>query len=161
MNKTRTDAWFAGEIEKAQPSMFRVAFSILRNRTDVEDATQSAILKAYSRLDTLSDRKVFHSWLIRILKNECFDILRSRRPIARIEDCDTSYEMSVPDPDLNRAFDALSPEERLTVTLFYFEGYKTAEIAKLTDVSEGAVRSRLSRARATMKELLSEKEQRQ
>ena len=161
MNKSRTDAWFAGEIEKAQPSMFRVAFAILRNRTDVEDATQSAILKAYSRLDSLSDRKVFGSWLIRILKNECFDILRSKRPIVRIEDCDTGYEMSVPDPDLNRAFDALSPEERLTVTLFYFEGYKTSEIAKLTDVSEGAVRSRLSRARATMKELLSEKEQRQ
>ena len=161
MNKSRTDAWFAGEIEKAQPSMFRVAFAILRNRTDVEDATQSAILKAYSRLDSLSDRKVFGSWLIRILKNECFDILRSKRPIVRIEDCDTGYEMSVPDPDLNRAFDALSPEERLTMTLFYFEGYKTAEIAKLTDVSEGAVRSRLSRARATMKELLSEKEQRQ
>ena len=67
--------------------------------------------------------------------------------------------MQVPDLDLNRAFDMLSPEERLTVTLFYFEGYKTAEIAKLTDVSEGTVRSRLSRARASMKSILTEKEQ--
>lgn len=159
MNKTRTDAWFVREIEAAQPSMFRVAFAILRNRTDVEDATQNAILKAYNRLGTLSDRRIFRTWLIRILKNECFDILRSRRPVVAIDDYDPGYEMSVPDLDLNRAFDTLSPEERLTVTLFYFEGYKTAEIAKLTDVSEGTVRSRLSRARASMKSILTEKEQ--
>lgn len=159
MNKTRTDAWFAREIEAAEASMFRVAFAILRNRTDVEDATQSAILKAYDRLGTLADRKIFRTWLIRILKNECFDILRSRRPIIALDDCDPGYEMQVPDFDLNRAFDMLSPEERLTVTLFYFEGYKTAEIAKLTDVSEGTVRSRLSRARASMKSILTEKEQ--
>ncbi len=159
MNKTRTDAWFAREVEATEASMFRVAFAILRNRTDVEDATQSAILKAYDRLGTLADRKIFRTWLIRILKNECFDILRSRRPIIAIDDCDPGYEMQVPDLDLNRAFDMLSPEERLTVTLFYFEGYKTAEIAKLTDVSEGTVRSRLSRARASMKSILTEKEQ--
>lgn len=154
MNKTRTDAWFSREIEAAQPTMFRIAFAILRNRTDCEDATQNAILKAYRRLDTLTDRRLFRTWLVRILKNECFDLLRSRRPIADIEEAEPSYEMQVPDPDLNRAFDALSPEERLTVTLFYFEGYKTAEIAKLTEVTEGTVRSRLSRARASMKKYL-------
>lgn len=159
MNKTRTDAWFAREITAAQDTMFRVAFAILRNSSDAEDATQNAILKAYNRLDTLSDRKLFRTWMIRILKNECFDFLRSRRPVIRLDDCDPGYEMEVPDLDLNRAFDALSPEERLTVTLFYFEGYKTAEIAKLTDVSEGTVRSRLSRARASMKQQLTEKEQ--
>ena len=64
----------------------------------------------------------------------------------------------MPDLDLNRAFDTLSAEERLTVTLYYYEGYKTSEIAKLTDVSEGTVRSRLSRARALLKEQLTEKE---
>ena len=154
MNKTRTDAWISREIEAAQPTMFRIAFAILRNRTDCEDATQNAILKAYRRLDTLTDRRLFRTWLVRILKNECFDLLRSRRPIADIEEAEPSYEMQVPDPDLNRAFDALSPEERLTVTLFYFEGYKTAEIAKLTEVTEGTVRSRLSRARASMKKYL-------
>ena len=159
MNKTRTDAWFAKEIEAAQPAMFRVALAILRNRTDVEDATQNAILKAYNRLSTLSDRKIFRTWLIRILKNECFEILRNKQPAADLSEIDAGYEMQMPDLDLNRAFDALHPEERLTMTLFYFEGYKTAEIAALTDVNEGTVRSRLSRARATMKKLLSEEEE--
>ena len=159
MNKTRTDAWFAAEIEKAKPSMFRVALSILRNRTDCEDATQNAILKAYANLGKLSDRKCFRTWFTRILKNECFEILRSRKPFESIEQNDTGYEMQMPDLDLIRAFDALNPEDRLAITLFYFEGYKTAEIAKLLDVNEGTLRSRLSRARASMKKQLSEKEQ--
>ena len=68
-----------------------------------------------------------------------------------------AYEMEVPDLDLNRAFDTLSPEERLTVTLYYYEGYKTAEIAKLTDVSDSTVRNRLARARAALKEKLTKR----
>ena len=158
MNKSRTDAWFAREIDNTQESMFRVAFAILRNYSDCEDATQNAILKAYTGLDHLSDRKYFRTWLIRILKNECFEILRSRRPFVNLSDIDPGYEMQVPDLDLNKAFDVLSPEDRLAVTLFYFEGYKTAEIAKLIEVNEGTLRSRLSRARALMKKHLSEKE---
>ena len=154
MNKARTDAWFTREIEAAEPSMFRIAFAILRNRTDCEDAAQNAVLKAYRRLDTLSDRKLFRTWLIRILKNECFDMLKKRRPQTPLDTYDPGYEMEVPDLDLNRAFDALSPDERLTITLYYFEGYKTTEIAKLTDVTEGTVRSRLSRARSALKEQL-------
>lgn len=158
MNKARTDAWFTREIEAATPAMFRIAFAILRNRTDCEDAVQNAVMKAYKRLDTLSDKKVFRPWLIRILKNECFDMLRKRRPTGDLDACGEGYEMEVPDLDLNRAFDTLSPDERLAITLFYYEGYRVSEIAAITDVTEGTVRSRLSRARASLKEQLSEKE---
>ena len=158
MNKSRTDAWFAREIDNAQESMFRVAFAILRNYSDCEDATQNAILKAYTGLDHLSDCRYFRTWLIRILKNECFEILRSRRPFLNLSEIEPGYDMKVPDLDLNKAFDALSPEDRLAVTLFYFEGYKTAEIAKLIDVNESTLRSRLSRARSLMKKHLTEKE---
>ena len=160
MNKARTDAWFAREIEAAQPTMFRIAFAILRNRTDCEDAAQNAVLKAYRRLPTLGDKKLFRTWLIRILKNVCFDLLRRRHPLVPLDAHDPGYEMEVPDLDLNRAFDTLSPDERLAITLFYYEGYKCSEIAEITDVSEGTVRSRLSRARTALKEQLSDKERR-
>lgn len=159
MNKNRTDAWFAREIEAAEPTMFRVAFAILRNRTDCEDAAQNAVLKAYRCLPSLKDRRLFRTWLVRILKNECFDLLRKRRPVVNLDAVNVSYEMEVPDPDLNRAFDTLTADERLTVTLYYFEGFKTPEIAKLCDVTESTVRSRLRRARAALKEQLSEEEQ--
>ena len=86
-------------------------------------------------------------------------MLRRRRPMLNVdEQGELSYEMRVPDMDLNRAFDRLSAEERLTITLYYYEGYDTREIARLTEVSEGTVRSRLSRGRSSLRALLQEKE---
>lgn len=158
MSSHENDAWFSREIEKLGPTLFRVAFAILRNRTDCEDAAQNAVLKAYRNLDTLKERRYFKTWLIRILKNECFDTLKRHRPTVDVAEQELSYEMAVPDLDLNRAFDALSPEERLTITLYYYEGYDTREIARLTEVSEGTVRSRLSRGRSSLRAMLQEKE---
>ena len=158
MSSHENDAWFSGQIEKLGPTLFRVAFAILRNRTDCEDAAQNAVLKAYRSLNTLKQRSYFKTWLIQILKNECFDMLRRRRPTVDVAESNISYEMAVPDLDLNRAFDKLSPEERLTITLFYYEGYDIREIAALTEVSEGTVRSRLSRGRASLRMMLQEKE---
>ena len=158
MTGHESDAWFSGQIEKLGPTLFRVAFAILRNRTDCEDAAQNAVLKAYRNLGSLKQRSYFKTWLISILKNECFDMLKRRRPTLDVTEQELSYEMAVPDVDLNRAFDQLSPEERLTITLYYYEGYDTREIAKLTEVSEGTVRSRLSRGRASLRAMLQEKE---
>ena len=158
MSSQEHDAWFSREIEKLGPTLFRVAFAILRNRTDCEDAAQNAVLKAYRNLGSLKQRSYFKTWLISILKNECFDMLKRRRPTLDVTEQELSYEMAVPDVDLNRAFDQLSPEERLTITLYYYEGYDTREIAKLTEVSEGTVRSRLSRGRASLRAMLQEKE---
>ena len=158
MSSHELDAWFSREIEKLGPTLFRVAFAILRNRTDCEDAAQNAVLKAYRNLGSLKQRGYFKTWLISILKNECFDMLKRRRPILDVAEQELSYEMAVPDLDLNRAFDKLSPEERLTITLYYYEGYDTREIAKLTEVSEGTVRSRLSRGRSSLRAILQEKE---
>ena len=158
MSSHENDAWFSREIEKLGPTLFRVAFAILRNRTDCEDAAQNAVLKAYRNLDSLKQRGYFKTWLISILKNECFDMLKRRRPTLDVTEQKLSYEMAVPDLDLNRAFDRLSPEERLTITLYYYEGYDTREIAALTEVSEGTVRSRLSRGRASLRAMLQEKE---
>ena len=159
MDNHNNDAWFSRQIETLAPALFRVAFAILRNRTDSEDAAQNAVLKAYRGFETLKQRRYFKTWLIQILKNECFDMLKHRRPMTDVYDQnELSYEMTVPDLDLNKAFDKLSPEERLTITLYYYEGYDTREIAQLTEVSEGTVRSRLSRGRVSLRMLLQEKE---
>ena len=158
MDKRKTDALFSQEMESMSSTLFRIAFSILRNYADCEDAVQNTILKAYQNLDKLKERAYFRTWTVRILKNECFTLLKRQQTFVPLSgQPEINYEMEVPDLDLNRAFDMLSPDERLTVTLYYYEGFKTAEIAKLTDVSESTVRSRLFRARAELKEQLSER----
>ena len=75
MSSHEHDAWFSHEIEKLGPTLFRVAFAILRNRTDCEDAAQNAVLKAYRSLGALKQRRYFKTWLIQILKNECLSFL--------------------------------------------------------------------------------------
>lgn len=158
MNREQTDAWFSHEIESMSDTLFRVAFAILRNYADCEDAVQNTIMKAYRNLNTLREPAYFRTWTVRILKNECFAALKKQRTVVPLaEQPEGAYEMEIPDLDLNRAFDTLSPEERLTVTLYYYEGYKTAEIAKLTDVSDSTVRNRLARARAALKEKLTKR----
>lgn len=158
MNKEQTDEWFSHEIEAMSDTLFRVSFSILRNYTDCEDAVQNTILKAYQSLDALNVRAYFRTWTVQILRNECFALLKRQKTVVPLsERTDAGYEMEVPDLDLNRAFDSLSPEDRLIVTLYYYEGYKSAEIAKLIDTSDGAVRNRLLRARAALKEKLTKR----
>ena len=159
MRSRSEDTWFSHEIEAMAPTMFRVAFAILRNRADCEDASQNAVIKAYTNLDTLKERRYFRTWMIRILKNECLNYARSQKRTSPLEaHVNVGYEMDVPDLDLNRAFDTLSSDERLAITLFYFDGYSTKEIAKICEVTDGAIRSRLSRAREALKNQLSGKE---
>lgn len=153
------NGWFCRNIENMKQTMFRVAFSILRNVSDCEDAAQNAIIKAYRNLDKLKDRKSFRAWMMRILKNECYNMLRQRKPVLDLDDqVEPVYEMEVPDIDLARAFDRLSPDSRVAITLYYYEGYTTAEIASILDVPEGTIKSRLSRARKDLKGILEEKE---
>ena len=160
MKTNMTDERFCLEIESMRSSLFRVAFAILRNYTDCEDAIQNTVFKAYRKLDALKEPAYFRTWVIWILKNECFDLLKKQRMLVPLsERREVDYEMAVPDLDLNRAFDTLSPDERLVITLYYYEGYTTPEIAKLTDVSDNAVRTRLFRARAALKEQLTERNQ--
>ena len=151
MRSRAEDTWFSREVEALAPTMFRVAFALLRNRTDCEDAAQNAVLKAYEKLDTLRERRYFKTWMIRILK-------ANRPTVSYDAQQETGYEMTVPDLDLNRAFDTLSPDERFAITLYYYEGFSTREIAKLCGVADGTIRSRLTRAREALRDRLSDKE---
>lgn len=151
--------WFFNRIEDMKESMFRVAFAILQNTSDSEDAAQNALIKAYRNLERLKDRANFRAWMLRILKNECYAILRKRKSFPLPEAWEEpSCEMQAPDIDLARAFEKLSPNNRIAVALYYYEGYTTAEIASILRVPEGTIKSRLSRARKGLKEMLSEKE---
>ena len=61
MRSKSEDTWFSREIEAMAPTMFRIAFAILKNRTDCEDAAQNAVIKAYTNLDKLKERRYFKS----------------------------------------------------------------------------------------------------
>lgn len=72
------DIWFCRSVQSAKESMFRLAWAILRNEADCEDAAQNAVLKAYEKLPALRDKNSFVPWLLKILQRECFNILKKR-----------------------------------------------------------------------------------
>ena len=71
--------FFIAEIETCSDMMYRVAWSILRNDADVQDALQDAALKAWEKRDKLRDENFFRTWITRILINACYDTQRKRR----------------------------------------------------------------------------------
>jgi len=152
-------AWFCDQIIQMKQTMFHIAFLILGNETDCEDATSSALLTAYEKLSQLRNRELFRAWFIRILKNECYLALRRRKRVIRLnEEMLLEYEMNVVDPDLRSAIMSLSNDYRLAIVLYYVEGYSIKEVAHILDVPSGTIKSRLSRARVQLKGLLTDRE---
>lgn len=151
-------------------SLYRVSKSILGNDSDCEDAVGEAITIAFQKLDTLKKDEYAKTWLTRILIHECFRICRQRKRIVLVADNDESapgkqngteigyYTASEHYFDLYQAMEQLTGEQKLTIILFYYEGYSVREIARMTDVTQGTVKSRLGRARSQLKRFLKEEE---
>lgn len=138
--------------------MYRVAKTLLRSDADCADAIQEAIVKAFSGLHTLRRDSYAKTWLVRIVINECYTIMRKEKRVVSIEDYvpEEEAESTRDYSDLYEAVSRLPKEQRLSVELYYMEGYSVKEIAELMETSESAVKSRLARARARLKQELTE-----
>ena len=135
-------------IHTEKVKMYRIAKAMLRDETNIEDAIQTTILKAYENIKK-KKRRVFQTWLIRILMNECNNIIRTYKKIIVTEEND--YNMSACDQyediDLCNAIQSLHEELRAVTVLYYYEDMNQESIAKLLEVPKGTVKSRLARAR--------------
>ena len=145
---------FTAAVLDAEPTLYRVAKTMLHQEQDCADAAQQAILRAWEQLDTLRSARYFKTWLVRILINECRTILRRQKRIAPY---DAAAAEAIPAPaaedhsDLYAAITALDEKLRLPVELYYLEGFKTREIAVLLGVPENTVKTRLRTAREQLR----------
>lgn len=140
-------------------SFYRVAKGILDVESDIEDAIQTTIVKAYEKLYTLRNEEYFKTWMIRILINECNMIIRKNKRIVHIEDNslnEAKYEDKYEDIDLREAIRNLDNDLRDVTVLFYYEDMSQKEIAKVLKIKETTVRTRLFRARNKLYELIKE-----
>ena len=145
---------FAAEIEACAELMYRVAWSILRNDADVQDALQDAVLKAWEKRDRLRDEKHFRTWITRILINTCYDAQRKRRRIIPLDELPEPAENTAPDPDLAIALAALPEKLRLPLVLCYSEGMSYGEAADALHIPVTTLRGRLRRGKAELRKEL-------
>lgn len=149
-----TNEEFVRLVSDAEKSLYRVAKSILMNDEDCADAIQSAILNAFDKLDTLRQKKHFTTWLTRILINECYQIMRSRREQIPYEEYMESQEIQQENGEVYEAVMELEEKYRMPVVLYYIEGYSVKEVANILEISVSNVKVRLSRARNMLKDIL-------
>ena len=138
---------FIAEIEACSGMMYRVAWSILRNNADCEDALQEAALKAWEKRGHLRNETYFRTWITRILINACFDTQRKRRRVIPLDEVAERAAAASPDPTLTLALEALPEKLRLPLSLHYLEGFSVEEIARILRIPAGTVKSRLHQAR--------------
>jgi len=133
--------------------LYRAALAILGSREEAEDAVQSAYVTFLEKAP--DDLKDPGAWLMRVLVNSCKSQLR--RPWRKhVPLLDT---IPAPEPEERQEVEeifSLSPAERTAIHLFYYEGYSTDEIARITGQRAGTVRSRLSRARQKLRKLMTD-----
>ena len=140
-------------ITENENRLYRAALAILGNPQEAEDAVQDAFVKFLEKAPAKLENPA--AWLMRVLVNGCKSRLRlAWRQVAELPDT-----LPAPSPEEREELEelwSLPPEERAAIHLFYYEGYSTDEIAAMTGVAPGTVRSRLSRARERLRNLLSD-----
>jgi RNA polymerase sigma-70 factor (ECF subfamily) len=143
---------------------YRLAWAILGNDEEAQDATQDALTVAWRQRRTLRDPSKLEAWLGRILVNTCRDYLR-RRARNRSQPLELGQLPSVPDgsratesrDQLGRALGALNPDQRIVVVLRFWADLTVDDIADRLGVPAGTVKSRLHHSlralRSTLEEL--------
>lgn len=149
-------------MEMQKTSMMRAAMAILHDGEDTADAVAETVAEAFSQLCSLRQPKYFKTWLTRVLISNCYDILRQRaRTVPMAELPESPGPCAQPDDgvlDIRESLSALAENDRLVLTLYYVDGFKVREIAKMLGVKEGAVKSRLLRSRQRLKKIYLERE---
>lgn len=131
--------------------LYRTALAILGSPQEAEDAVQDAFVKYLEK--SPKDLENPAAWLTTVLVNGC----KSRLRLMWRQVVELPEDLPVPSPEEREELEelwSLPAEERAAIHLFYYEGYSTREIAAMTAVAEGTVRSRLSRARERLRKLL-------
>ena len=151
-----TKKQYEDEVERLAPSLRRIAYSIVRNEHDAQDAVQQELLAVWARRECVEFARL-KPYLTRAIMNACRDIQRARQKAIPMKEMP---EMSYQPPDgmLADAVERLPEELRLPLLLHYMEGYKLAEIAGALGQSLPQVTSRLFRARKRLKRMLEEAE---
>jgi RNA polymerase sigma-70 factor (ECF subfamily) len=156
---------------------FNLAYRIMGDSSQAEDAAQEAFISAYRALRRFRGGS-FRAWLMRIVTNACYDEIRrrKRRPAASLDeltedrddllhDSPDPLHTGVPLPEqeasraelrqaIERCLDALADEFRIVAVLIDIQGYDYREAAQVIDVPVGTVKSRLARARGRLRDCL-------
>ncbi len=174
--KANDPAAYEQLIEQYADQVYRVAYRLLQNPHDAEDAMQEAFLAVYLRIDEFQNQAKLSSWLYRIVTNKALDILRKRQRKTEaatntIEDLGEDVAERLPDTQavlpedwiaqqeindlITTGLETLSPRLRAAFVLFEMEGLSMEEVAAALNILPSAAKVRVHRARQALRDYLS------
>lgn len=148
-----------------QTPIYNLAYRMLGNSVEAEDAAQESFLRAYTRLHTYDPQRPFRSWMFSIASHYCIDRLRRRRinwlsleeefarPMRLASDNpgpEAAVTHQEQEEQVQRLLTTLSPTDRAAITLLYWYDYSYEEIAEVLNLTVSAIKSRLFRARRAL-----------
>lgn len=135
------------------PAVYRLAYARMGNAADAEDVAQDVFLRLLTKAPVFDSDDHAKAWLLRVTANRSADLFRS--PGRRQVPLEAADDLAAPAQDVPgetlAAVLSLPPKLRVAVHLFYYEELSVTQIAQLLKVREGAVKTRLSRARAILR----------
>ena len=156
---------FRPGIEAQRPVLYRIAYAWCHDATLADDLVQEALSKAWPQRAQLRDEAALKAWLVSIMNHCWMDHLRKRRDFDDVEDWQDELVSGADSPEVccererlvscvRAAVARLPLAQRQVLTLVDLEEFGYAEVASILDIPVGTVMSRLSRARAHLKNLL-------
>ena len=153
-----TSEWPTDDIEiiirKYGDMLYRLSLIMLKNESDAEDVVQETIIKYYQKSTVFVDSEHEKAWLIKVATNKCRDLLRFRGRYIQIEE---NFLEQIADEETDcgiiEALTVLPEKYRLVLTLYYIEGYRIEDIAKIISRTSSAVKMRLQKGRKLLKEI--------
>ena len=150
-----TDREYMARVRAMEGRLYRVAQAMLWREADSLDAVQEAVLRGWMKKDALKDTGRFEAWLVRILVNQCRDMLRRRKREDAAELADIpSEDRLCEDLQLHLALKRLPEKYRLPLLLHHMEGWPVRDVARMLNIPQGLVKSRLYQARRALRALL-------
>ncbi|MCE7922635.1 MAG: RNA polymerase sigma factor [Haliscomenobacteraceae bacterium CHB4] len=145
-------------------AMYNTALRMVQNPHDAEDLLQSIFIEVFSKLDTFRYESSVGAWIKRITVNKCINFLKSRRlAFSELTSYNDRAEEQGPDPEplysverINRAIGELPDGYRVVFSLYAVEGYDHEEIAQVLGITEATSKSQYSRAKAKLRDMLTE-----
>jgi len=149
--KNGDDAAFEELYKGTVRYIYSIVYAYLLSKEDAEDVVQNTYLKIYALRKRIDDEKSLMAYMKRIAINYAFKMMRKRQTLKIAEPVSNDPEVK---ETAEEVLKNLEPQERLIMTLFYMDNASIKEICLLTGEKEGTIKSKLSRARDKLREVI-------
>ena len=158
-----------------EKKVFSTIYYMVKNDNEIEDIAQEVFIKIYKNLGNFKEESTLYTWIYRITINVCIDEIKKRKKVVYLDETidteDGEMELQLPDESkspseiveendlkerLERCIRKLPENQRIMIVLRDIKGFTYMEIAEMLKMNLGTVKSKINRARASLKELLDE-----